>query len=96
MPNPKTGTVTDDTATAVKAVKAGKVNFKLDKNGNISVPVGKISFTPQQLAENAAAVIESVVRAKPPTARGRYVDTIHIAATMTPSVALDVLKYVRA
>lgn len=95
MPNPKTGTVTDDTGGAVKAVKAGKVNFKLDKNGNISVPVGKISFTPQQLAENALAVIEAVQRAKPPTARGRYVDSIHIAATMTPSVQVDVLKYVR-
>ena len=96
MPNPKTGTVTDDTAGAVKAVKAGKVNFKLDKNGNISVPVGKVSFTPQQLAENAAAVIEAVQRAKPPTARGRYVESIHIAATMTPSVAVDVSKYIRA
>ncbi len=96
MPNPKTGTVTDDTAGAVKAVKAGKVNFKLDKNGNISVPIGKISFTPQQLTENAAAVVEAVQRAKPPTARGRYVDSIHITATMTPSVAVDVLKYVRA
>ena len=96
MPNPKTGTVTDDTAGAVKAVKAGKVNFKLDKNGNISVPIGKISFSPQQLMENAAAVVESVQRAKPPTAKGRYVDTIHIAATMSPSVAIDVLKYVKA
>ena len=77
-------------------MKAGKVNFKLDKNGNISVPVGKASFTTQQLSENAAAVIESVQRAKPPTARGRYVDSIHIAATMTPSVPLDVLKYIKA
>jgi large subunit ribosomal protein L1 len=96
MPNPKTGTVTDDTGTAVKAVKAGKVNFKLDKNGNISVPVGKVSFTPQQLTENASAVVEAVQRAKPPTARGRYVNTIHIAATMSPSVAVDVLKYIKA
>jgi large subunit ribosomal protein L1 len=96
MPNPKTGTVTEDTASAVKAVKAGKVNFKLDKNGNISVPVGKVSFTSQQLAENAAAVIEAVQRAKPPTARGRYVESIHIAATMTPSAAVDVAKYIRA
>ncbi len=95
MPNPKTGTVTDDTGGAVKAVKAGKVNFKLDKNGNISVPVGKASFSSQQLSENALAVIEAVQRAKPPTARGRYVDTIHIAATMSPSVAVDVLKYIR-
>jgi large subunit ribosomal protein L1 len=96
MPNPKTGTVTDDTGTAVKAVKAGKVNFKLDKNGNISVAVGKASFTVQQLAENAAAVVEAVQRAKPPTARGRYVDTIHVAATMSPSVAVDVLKHIKA
>jgi large subunit ribosomal protein L1 len=96
MPNPKTGTVTDDTASAVKAVKAGKVNFKLDKNGNISVPVGKVSFTPQQLAENAAAVVEAVQRAKPPTAKGRYVNTIHVAATMSPSIAVDVLKYIKA
>ena len=60
------------------------------------MPVGKVSFTPQQLAENAAAVIEAVQRAKPPTARGRYVESIHIAATMTPSVAVDVAKYIRA
>jgi len=96
MPNPKTGTVTDDTGTAVKAVKAGKVNFKLDKNGNISVPVGKVSFTPQQLSENAAAVVEAVQRAKPPTAKGRYVASIHVAATMSPSLAVDVLKYIKA
>jgi large subunit ribosomal protein L1 len=96
MPNPKTGTVTDDTATAVRAVKAGKVNFKLDKNGNISVPVGKASFNVQQLSENAAAVVEAVQRAKPPTAKGRYVNTIHVAATMSPSVAVDVLKYIKA
>ena len=96
MPNPKTGTVTDDTGAAVKAVKAGKVNFKLDKNGNISVPVGKVSFTPQQLSENAAAVVEAVQRAKPPTAKGRYVATIHVAATMSPSLAVDVLKYIKA
>ena len=93
MPNPKTGTVTDDTGTAVKA---GKVNFKLDKNGNISVPVGKVSFTPQQLSENAAAVVEAVQRAKPPTAKGRYVASIHVAATMSPSLAVDVLKYIKA
>lgn len=95
MPNPKTGTVTDDTAAAVKAVKAGRVDFKLDKNGNISVPVGKASFTTQQLAENAEAVIEAVYRAKPATARGKYIETIHVAATMTPSVKIDAAKYAR-
>jgi large subunit ribosomal protein L1 len=95
MPNPKTGTVTDDTAAAVKAVKAGRVDFKLDKNGNISVPVGKASFTVQQLAENAEAVIEAVYRAKPPTARGKYIETIHVTATMTPSLKIDAAKYAR-
>ena len=95
MPNPKTGTVTDDTAAAVKAVKAGRVDFKLDKNGNLSVPVGKASFTTQQLAENAEAVIEAVYRAKPATARGKYIETIHVTATMTPSVKIDAAKYAR-
>ena len=65
MPNPKTGTVTDDTAKAVKEVKAGRVEFKLDKNGNVAVPVGKVSFQPQALAENGSAVIEAVVKARP-------------------------------
>ncbi len=95
MPNPKTGTVTDDVGAAVKAAKAGKVDFKLDKNGNISVAVGKISFTPEQLTENAAAVIDSLYRAKPATARGRYINSIHITGTMTPSLKLDALKYAR-
>ena len=95
MPNPKTGTVTDDTAGAVKAVKAGRVDFKLDKNGNISVPVGKASFTSTQLAENAEAVIEAVYRAKPATARGKYIESIHVTATMTPSLAIDAAKYAR-
>jgi large subunit ribosomal protein L1 len=95
MPNPKTGTVTDDTAGAVKAVKAGRVDFKLDKNGNISVPVGKIAFEVNQLAENAIAVIEAVQRAKPATAKGRYIETISVTATMTPSVSIETSKYVK-
>lgn len=94
MPNPKTGTVTDDTAGAVKAVKAGRVDFKLDKNGNISVPVGKLSFTGPQLAENAAAVVDAVLRAKPASARGRYIHSIHIASSMSPSLPIDSGKYV--
>ena len=76
MPNPKTGTVTDDTEAAVKAVKAGRVDFKLDRNGNISVGVGKLSFDAKQLVENIEAVIDSVQRAKPATAKGRYIETI--------------------
>src|SRR6186713_2372043 len=84
MPNPKTGTVTDDTAKAVKEVKAGRVEFKLDKNGNVAVPVGKFSFTPEQLLENGTAVIDAVVKARPATAKGRFVDNITISATMTP------------
>lgn len=96
MPNPKTGTVTDDTAAAVKAAKAGKVNFKLDKNGNISSPVGKVSFTPVQLKENAEAVLESVYRAKPATARGRYISNITVTATQSPPIPIDTSKYFRA
>lgn len=94
MPNPKTGTVTDDTAAAVKAVKAGRVDFKLDRNGNISVGAGKLSFEAKQLVENVEAVIDSVQRAKPPTARGRYIQSLSITATMSPSVRVDASKYV--
>lgn len=93
MPNPKTGTVTDDTATAVKAVKAGRVDYKLDRNGNISVGVGKLSFEPKQLVENIEAIIDSVQRAKPATAKGRYIETVSITATMSPSVKVDSSKY---
>lgn len=95
MPNPRTGTVTEDTAAAVKAVKAGRADFKLDKNGNIASSVGKASFEVAQLAENATSLIEAVVRAKPATARGRYVETITLAATMSPALRIDVSKYVK-
>src|ERR1700752_3862554 len=73
MPNPKTGTVTEDTAKAVKEVKAGRVEFKLDKAGNVHVPVGKASFTPQQIAENARVVIEAVAKARPSSAKGTFI-----------------------
>lgn len=89
MPNPKTGTVTDDTAKAVAEVKAGRVEFKLDKNGNVAVPVGKFSFAENQLLENGRAVIEAVVRARPATAKGRFVDAITLSATMSPGLHLD-------
>ncbi len=89
MPNPKTGTVTDDTASAVQAVKAGKVDYKLDKNANISAGIGKASFSEDQLRENAEALIESVVKAKPPSAKGNYIENITIAATMLPGLKLE-------
>ncbi len=89
MPNPKTGTVTDDTATAVNAVKAGKVDYKLDKNANISAAIGKVSFSESQLEENASALIDSVVKAKPASAKGNYIENITIAATMLPGLKLE-------
>ena len=95
MPNPKTGTVTDDTAKAVKEVKAGRVEFKLDKNANIAVPVGKFSFEDQSLVENATAVIEAVVKARPATAKGAFVEAITLAATMSPGIALDPAAYLK-
>ncbi|HEV3408762.1 MAG TPA: 50S ribosomal protein L1 [Chthoniobacterales bacterium] len=93
MPNPKTGTVTDDTGTAVREVKAGRVEFKLDKNGNVAVPVGKFSFAEEQLVQNGTAVIEAVVRARPATAKGRFVDGITLSATMSPGIKLDPSPY---
>ena len=93
MPNPKTGTVTDDTARAVQEVKAGRVEFKLDKNGNVAVPVGKFSFGEDALVENGKAVIEAVVRARPATAKGRYVEGMTLSATMSPGVRIDPAPY---
>src|SRR5436309_3211000 len=89
MPNPKTGTVTDDTAKAVKEVKAGRVEFKIDKAGNIHVPVGKVSFNPAQLEQNARAVIEAVFKAKPHSVKGIYVTSCTLSATMSPPVRVD-------
>jgi large subunit ribosomal protein L1 len=93
MPNPRTGTVTDDTAKAVQEVKAGRVEFKLDKNGNVAVPVGKFSFDERALVENANAVIEAVMRARPATAKGRYLEGVTISATMSPGVRVDPAPY---
>ena len=93
MPNPKTGTVTDDTAKAVREVKAGRVEFKLDKNGNVAVPVGKFSFAENALVENGTAVIEAVVRARPATAKGRFVEGMTLSATMSPGVHVDPSPY---
>ena len=96
MPNPKAGTVTDDTAKAVQEVKAGRVEFKLDKNGNVAVPVGKFSFEENALVENGNAVIEAVVRARPATAKGHYLESVTISATMSPGVHVDPAPYLRA
>ena len=96
MPNPKAGTVTDDTAKAVQEVKAGRVEFKLDKNGNVAVPVGKFSFQEQALTENGNAVIEAVVRARPATAKGRYLEAVTISATMSPGIRIDPAPYLAA
>lgn len=93
MPNPKTGTVTNDIANAVKEVKAGKVEFRVDKTGVIHVPVGKVSFDAQKLVENAASLLNAVVRAKPAAAKGKYVKSVTVCSTMGPGVALDVTPY---
>lgn len=93
MPNPKTGTVTDDTAKAVKEVKAGRVEFKVDKTGNIHVAVGKASFTPDQIADNVRVVIDAVVKARPSSVKGTFVQSCTISATMSPPVRVDLKEF---
>src|SRR2546422_7367138 len=95
MPNPKTGTVTFDVKTAVKETKAGKVEYRLDKTGVIHTAVGKVSFDEIKIAENARALIEAVVRAKPSTAKGKYMKKINLAATMSPGILLDEAAFAR-
>jgi len=89
MPNPKTGTVTNDVASAIKEIKAGKVEFRTDKTALIHVPVGKLSFPVQKLIDNATTVISSVVRAKPSAAKGKYIKGITLSSTMGPGISLD-------
>ena len=89
MPNPKTGTVTFEVARAVKEIKAGKVEFRLDKTGIIHSPVGKISFSAQNLAGNAQALLAAVQKAKPATAKGKYIQRITLTSTMGPGVPID-------
>jgi len=93
MPNPKTGTVTDDTAKAVKEVKAGRVEFKIDKAGNIHVPIGKMGFAAEQLVDNGRAVIEAVIRARPSSVKGTYLTNCTLSSTMSPAIRLDVRDF---
>jgi large subunit ribosomal protein L1 len=95
MPNPKTGTVTMEIGKAVKEIKAGKLEFRVDKAGIVHVPVGRASFSQEQLIDNAKAVLTSILRAKPPSAKGNYVRGVTISATMGPGIKID-LSQVRA
>jgi large subunit ribosomal protein L1 len=90
MPNPKTGTVTFDVGKAVKEIKAGKVEYRVDKTGIVHAPVGKVSFGPERLFDNARALIDSVLKAKPAAAKGRYVKSIALSSTMGPGVRVEV------
>jgi len=93
MPNPKSGTVTDDIATAIKEVKAGRVEYKMDKTANIGVPVGKRSFDTTQIKENIETVLNTVGKARPKDFKGRFILNVAISATMTPGVNLDTTTY---
>src|SRR5688572_28448550 len=89
MPNPKSGTVTPNVAQALNEIKAGKVEFRVDKTGIVHTPVGKTSFPPQNLVDNATALIDSIVRAKPGAAKGKYLKSITVSSTMGPGVKID-------
>ena len=89
MPNPKTGTVTADIAKAVKEIKAGKVEFRVDKTGIIHAPVGKMSFATDSLVANAHALVDSIVKAKPAAAKGKYLKSVTMSSTMGPGVSID-------
>ncbi len=96
MPNPKTGTITDDTAKAVKEVKAGRVEFKIDKAGNLHVPAGKVSFEANALLDNLRAVIEAILKSRPSTAKGTYVVNAALSGTMTPGIRLDASAIIKS
>jgi len=95
MPTPKAGTVTQDVTRAVREIKAGKIEFRVDKTGNVHAPIGKVSFGPEQLAENLSAFMDTVVRAKPAAAKGQYIRSVTLASTMGPGVAVDANLYRR-
>ncbi len=89
MPNPKTGTVTQDVAKAIREIKAGKIDYRVDKGGNVHAPIGKVSFGPEKLKENFLAFMDSVIRAKPPSSKGTYLKNITISTTMGPGIKVD-------
>ena len=93
MPNPKAGTVTMDVAKAVREIKAGKIEFRVDKTGNVHAPVGKINFTAEQLAENLHAFMETIARVRPAAAKGEYIRSATVSSTMGPGVRLDTAVY---
>lgn len=95
MPNPKTGTVTQDVTTAIRETKAGKVEYRVDKTGVIHVGVGKVSFEPDKLRDNTKALLDAVVKAKPATAKGKYIKKVNLAATMSPGILLDEAAYAK-
>src|SRR3984957_11348438 len=94
MPNPKTGTVTNDVAAAVNEVKGGKIAFKIDKAGIIHASIGRVSFTPDKIAENSQELINAVLRAKPATAKGAYLRSIFMASSMSPGISIDTKGFV--
>jgi len=89
MPNPKSGTVTNDVAKAVKEVKQGKIDFKVDKYGIVHASIGKISFTPEQIVDNAREFIQTLIKLKPSTAKGTYIKSIYLSTTMSPGLKID-------
>ena len=89
MPNPKTGTVTMDVAKAVQEVKAGKIDFKVDKYGIIHTSIGKVSFTPEQIVDNAHEVMSTIIKLKPSAAKGTYVKSVFLSTTMSPGIEVD-------
>lgn len=95
MPNPKTGTVTNDVAAAVNEVKGGKIAFKVDKAGIIHASIGRVSFTPEKLAENSQELINAIIKAKPATAKGTYVKSVFMASSMSPGIALDAKAFIQ-
>jgi len=91
MPNPKTGTVTFDVTRAIREIRAGKVEYRVEKAGIVHVPVGKASFDEQKLIENARAVLESIIKAKPSSSKGKYLKSVTVSTTMGPGVKMDTL-----
>lgn len=92
MPNPKLGTVTFDVTKAVKEAKAGRIEYRTDKGGVVHVPIGKLSFDRERLVENATAVLKSIIKAKPPTAKGKYIKIVYLSSTMSPGLKIDISK----